>query len=1015
MANVFYTTFESGKTLVQIKLTSVESNSTANTNVRIHIVLDNSGSMAGSPFINAQEGIHKLLNFLDEEKFPCQHTRLYLFNDRVTNIPVNSYQSAISALSRSFATSTTSFAKITDSISKELLSSNNCSHSIIFFTDGRDTSNQNINEIKKIFQKNILDSDCQVQIHTIGLGDHDSHFLNDLVGMGNIPGTYQYCSSSKQIKDSMESVIGVLSIRTKKMILCIKTMDKTYGPGEIHFDVISTDGHTGYLIISNRELDPALISKSSMTLDVGLDKIISIIPKEIEQNSQNIEFYVGYIRDQIMKLVQHTKTASNEIVQKNIKEVMNLESELEMIRKSFGKLPFLTRKSVMEAYLICKNLIGEVLTIWRSGVKLNDQTLATLANKAYSHDLKKGMERRLNMRVLENENLEIEISNNVQNIVSKMDWEKLESQLKDGDNDYQCVISCNNVLDAMKISDVMCLTFNMSRSDATVISPFNMRINNICVSKITFASFCESLVFKLDKDKGGHGGFDPTIKSTILVGEARDEINAILPMYICPEHWSMAREYMKLAFGWMCTLDILGYDFLQLVSIPFALLSFVRSNSDSTFNRVYASNVLDVCKQLCISHPDYFNNVILKANQYLDVPMIRTIDQIPNNSIFLEQINVLSEIPEFSDKILIDVKCEKFIFAILEEELRRYHKNFFSNGKSNSAEPIKFFTDEQLVKILDIDRTKLIDEPISLYDKKSTENYLSNRKDLSGYYQKGCTLLGINPGDKNDQIETEMPSQPMPSIYKSNQTIIEIDGSVESKPEISKELYKIMTAYYHPLKKIWGIFSHVCADGNESQTPFESMTLTQMTAIALQNLEHCDNSSRRSAFEDKTYIDMSILENCFCYIKNLRIKTIESMKKNGFMKIDNKFAQICGNNIADAFCQAPDIPTAIGALHGVYQRKIEFEQIYTQLYSTPAPLFQHKFNMLLTGQYKGIKLVMDAINPYDMPYRCWYPRYGIIMKFMNRYPNIKPFAMTDEWVENLLPESYFENCLCNSI
>jgi hypothetical protein len=41
----------------------------------------------------------------------------------------------------------------------------------------------------------------------------------------------------------------------------------------------------------------------------------------------------------------------------------------------------------------------------------------------------------------------------------------------------------------------------------------------------------------------------------VVVGEGREPITGVLPLFINPTHWSVARQLAKPVFGWMCTLN----------------------------------------------------------------------------------------------------------------------------------------------------------------------------------------------------------------------------------------------------------------------------------------------------------------------------------------------------------------------------------------------------------------------------------------------------------------------------
>jgi len=728
---------------------------------------------------------------------------------------------------------------------------------------------------------------------------------------------------------------------------------------DIEHKLLSEDGRTCYLVLTNQDITGEIL------LDTGSD--ISILsPEKSQLNGGAIEFYIMYIRDQIMKLVR-----TNGFIKQTADKTLLLDATLESLKKDFARLPLFARKNATETYLSCKKFIGKVLKKWRKNIKLNNDTLAKLANKAYSHALKKGVQKRLNSRIATNADLEEEISNKINETIMTIDWVDLENKLPSGTDDYTCVVSCNNIIESMKNSDVMCLTFNISRSENSVASPDNIRINSICPSKISFNSFMDSVLFKLNADNTAHGGFDPNSKTNIIVGEARDEINAILPMYICPEHWSLSREYSKLSFGWMCTLDILGYDFLQMVSIPFALLSHVRSLDQTEFIQIYESAVYDVCRQICCDYPAYFNKIIEKANRYIDNRTIRTIDSIANNSIFLEQLNILYTIPLFAEKITLDLTSNDFIFYLVEEELRRWNKNFHGNPL------IKSFDDDLLVKILGIDRKTLIDDPLALYTELVANKFTSSSLEVENCYRIGCELLTQNSTQFEQKINTDN------SINFEN-NIIELDGYIDN---VSIQAVTVLQKFYAPMEKILNIFEHTCGpDMYKKCTAFKENP--QSLAICLQNIEHGENATRRASFENNTYCELNTITSAYDYIRKLRMYIIDKIKKEQIDKIYKKYSSAKNNNCAAIFCNATDIPTAMGAIKSMPSGA--WMDFMIALSDHIYPLAQHKFNMLITGEYKNIYLVCPGF---------WFPSRKMSNRFYRTYGHIKMYPTTAESIE----------------
>ena len=45
----------------------------------------------------------------------------------------------------------------------------------------------------------------------------------------------------------------------------------------------------------------------------------------------------------------------------------------------------------------------------------------------------------------------------------------------------------------------------------------------------------------------------------LAMGLAREEITGVLPLYLFKEHWNIAKRSIQPVFGFMSTLDVMGY------------------------------------------------------------------------------------------------------------------------------------------------------------------------------------------------------------------------------------------------------------------------------------------------------------------------------------------------------------------------------------------------------------------------------------------------------------------------
>jgi len=152
-----------------------------------------------------------------------------------------------------------------------------------------------------------------------------------------------------------------------------------------------------------------------------------------------------------------------------------------------------------------------------------------------------------------------------------------------------------------------------------------------------------------------------------------------MPLFLCPEHWSIASQYIKPIIGWDVTIDPLGYDYNQLRTVPFLILTRAliekNDNPDSEFYSRVFGWVLDTCVQILRDEmkTNSSNNLAEQTKKlwdnYIKDGTIRNVESIQNNGVFLAHIYVLSEMG-YIEKVKQEDFALKFKY-IIEEEMRR--------------------------------------------------------------------------------------------------------------------------------------------------------------------------------------------------------------------------------------------------------------------------------------------------------------------------------------------------------
>jgi hypothetical protein len=161
----------------------------------------------------------------------------------------------------------------------------------------------------------------------------------------------------------------------------------------------------------------------------------------------------------------------------------------------------------------------------------------------------------------------------VKNLVKKLPFDDLKTKYKDiVDFLGSCPLSCYDLIEAMQAGDCMCLCLDIGRSEAAIADPSRLVIKDIIPTFMTSDSFLDSATFSIGRDEQAHGGFGPGTTGKLAMGLGRENVTGVIPLFLFKEHWEIARRKAPPIFGFMCTLDIMGYASSQYFTIPFLVL-----------------------------------------------------------------------------------------------------------------------------------------------------------------------------------------------------------------------------------------------------------------------------------------------------------------------------------------------------------------------------------------------------------------------------------------------------------
>ncbi|MBA4242259.1 MAG: hypothetical protein C0448_16180, partial [Sphingobacteriaceae bacterium] len=329
-------------------------------------VIDDSGSMSGSPIRQVRSSLDRLLDITYKNSHILTHMVTYGSNANNYEInktrPVCEYRTKISNLSgNSGGTSfEAAFSEILKLCAKYKSDKSINRIVIVFLTDGEDSSvgkGGRINLVNKL--KNDMNNACSIDyvVHTVGFGgSHDFDFLNSLRMIGTNEGAYRFADPSENDDSLFGKINSIIDAIAKAHSIPLKIKDTP-------FPIITDNKEYYWLNMS----DVPLNEEHEITVSINDEDPIKI-PLELEsENGPELwdEYYTQLIDDIAGELL--VLSACNESLGKQ------LHSEL-LEQRSKTIMSKLDKESQNNLRL---EKILETIKIIRSGgsvsqLKLND-------------------------------------------------------------------------------------------------------------------------------------------------------------------------------------------------------------------------------------------------------------------------------------------------------------------------------------------------------------------------------------------------------------------------------------------------------------------------------------------------------------------------------------------------------------------------------------------------------------------------------------------------------------------
>jgi hypothetical protein len=547
MSYYFKTSF--GKTYVQLEVPVVDT-----TNSNIICCVDVSGSMSGAPLKN--------VNMVLKDIYDKTKSEFTVFSYDTTVQTHTLSQVAASPLT---VRGGTSFRCIFDKISATL-TSNPKPTTFIFMTDGEDTSGdrnalkQSITQLRMVMSalKNI-----SVTIHVIGFGSVKADFLEQVRTFGTKDGLFKYSTQSAELQNDFNDMFEY-SISTREIDVVL---------GGKLYEIEDNSSYVKFLV------DDDLTGEVEVKLKIdGVESTKVVKSLENIQPIHNINALNQCNpedEDQVKNILRHLNTIP---IKGNDKfEKMEVEQMKEDI--SNRMMQFLNVFTQIKGGMINED------------VKLK---LQSLLHKAKFDDMNR--KKKMDMRV--NKNAEYFKKTDIPGILKGFRdnmasgaWDELRKI----QNKWTCVYSKESLFELMHKStdNVLCLGILVDRKEGVVENPEKgLKLIKLSSSLISFDSFMDAIVEAKKHDAPEKSFSD----SHCIVGSSNEMINAIIPLYIHPEHMKRVRILEGIILGHMYTQNSYGYDKRQEIGMIKLVHEIIMTHEKTEWTSTMVDEIMKVCE-----------------------------------------------------------------------------------------------------------------------------------------------------------------------------------------------------------------------------------------------------------------------------------------------------------------------------------------------------------------------------------------------------------------------------------
>jgi hypothetical protein len=248
--------------------------------------------------------------------------------------------------------------------------------------------------------------------------------------------------------------------------------------------------------------------------------------------------------------------------------------------------------------------------------------------------------------------------------------------------------------------NVMCLGILIERNEEAITAPTKgLKLLNVSNTLIAYDSFIAAMSLaktnQPEQQQNDYGEFNRINDTFCIIGQSREKINAVIPLYIHFEHMKRIRILEGIWLGYLYTLDSYGYDKEQEIGLLKLLYDIIMMRTSTSRNKKIINELEKVC-----------NFIITESIGFKSAYGEKTYENFIT-SIHGRQIGALDlTIPLIIGYLKNDLK--NIVMPVYYEHIRRFLQGNLPKDKNKISETLLYGDEsEQLKTVANVSDTSI--------------------------------------------------------------------------------------------------------------------------------------------------------------------------------------------------------------------------------------------------------------------------------------------------------------------